>query len=258
MYMKISYINYYFIINLFFMNLSIYYNLLFLKYFFIGNLSCLVFDSIAVKLLVFSKFQMTSNSYRWFFIHFIFNFFITIFAYDDIKYCLFNISTCSTNEWFYGDIIYGLTTSLHLYHTMFFKLYSSDIIHHVSTVFLSTPLIILYHRYHSAVMAIWFMSGFPGMIDYFLLWLVKMGYLNSITEKKIYVIISVYIRSAGCVACSTLQLGVLNIYTQLSYIEIFAISWSTFVMYFNGLYYMHDTLANYYSKYNEKLFENIF
>lgn len=258
MYIKFSYINCYFIINFFFMNLSIYYNLLFFKFFFIGNLYCLFFDAIAIKLLMFSKLQMTSKSYRWFFIHFIFNFFITILAYDDIKYCLFNISTCSTNEWFYGDIIYGLTTSLHLYHTMFFKLYSSDIIHHVSTAFLSTPLIILYHRYHSAVMAIWFMSGFPGMIDYFLLWLVKMGYLNYITEKKIYVIISVYIRSAGCVACSTLQLGVLNIYTQLSYIEIFAISWNTFVMYFNGLYYMHDTLANYYSKYNEKLFENIF
>ena len=68
---------------------------------------------------------------------------------------------------------------------MFFKLNSSDVIHHVSTAFLSTPLIILYHRYHSAVMAIWFMSGFPGMIDYFLLWLVKMGYLKSITEKNL-------------------------------------------------------------------------
>ena len=40
-----------------------------------------------------------------------------------------------------------------------------------------------------------------------------MGYLKSITE-KIYVVISVYIRSAGCVRI-TLQLGVLNIYTQL-------------------------------------------
>ena len=62
-------------------------------------------------------------------------------------------------------------------------------------------------------------------------------------------IISIYIRSSGCVACSTLQLGFLNTYNQLSYIELFSVIWITFITYFNGLYYMHDTVANYYSKY---------
>ena len=258
MYNKLSYLNCYFITNLFFVNLSIYYNLLFFKYFFIGNLSCLLFDAIAYKLVIFSKNQISSQSYRWFFIHFIFNFFISILTFDDIKYCIFNLSTCSTNEWFSGDIVYALTTSLHLYHTMFFKLNYTDIIHHISTALLSTPLIIFYHRYHTAVVAIFFMSGLPGMIDYFLLWLVKMGYLNSIVEKKIFFIISIYIRSSGCVACSTLQLGFLNIYNQLSYIELFSVIWITFITYFNGLYYMHDTVANYYSKYHDKLLDNIY
>ena len=159
-----------------------------------------------------------------------------------------DINKCATIEWINGDIIYGLLTSFHLYHSLYFKLTKTDIIHHVSTAFLSTPLIITYHRYPTAIVGVWFMSGLPGAIDYFLLWLVKMGYFDSMLEKKIYVWLSVWIRAPGCVVTCTLQLGFYNIIDKLSMVEIMVIIWDTSIVYLNGIYFMHDTVSKYYLK----------
>ena len=164
-----------------------------------------------------------------------------------------NINECATQPWINGDIIYGLALSLHMYHSLFFDLTNTDIIHHLLTAFLSTPLVITYHRYSTAVVGAWFLTGLPGFIDYFLLWLVKMNVINPIIEKRIYVWINVWIRAPGCVAACVLQLGMLNIIDKMSWIQIFAISWNALVTYLNGLYFMNDTLSKYYSKYNLKI-----
>jgi len=221
-------------------------NQVFNTYFILGFGLCCILDYIAIGLKHILHKNITSQSYRWFFMHFIFNFIITIFGLKDLSICM-DISKCATVPWYNGDMLYALVTSLHLYHYIFFKLTKKDIIHHVSTCLLSTPLIIYYHRNPTAVMAVWFISGFPGCIDYFLLWLVKMGYIKSEIEKKIYVWISVWIRAPGCIATVALQLGIYMISDTLSSIELMAIIWNTFITYSNGIYFMHDTLSSYYS-----------
>jgi hypothetical protein len=228
-------------------------NYLFYKYLVIGFGLSYLFDITAIKLSQFSKIEITSSNYRWFFIHFLFNSIITIIGSYDLMLCI-EISKCATVEWINGDIIYGLLTSFHLYHSLYFNLTKTDIIHHVSTAFLSTPLIITYHRYPTAIVGVWFMSGLPGAIDYFLLWLVKMGYFDSMLEKKIYVWLSVWLRAPGCVLTSTLQLGLYNIIDKLSWVEIIAIIWDTSIVYLNGIYFMHDTVSKYYLK--NKIDEN--
>ena len=43
-----------------------------------------------------------------------------------------------------------------------------------------------------------FCSGLPGMIDYFLLYLVKLDLLDKKIEKDVYLFLTTYIRSPGC------------------------------------------------------------
>ena len=72
--------------------------------------------------------------------------------------------------------------------------------------FVSGPLTFTYNMTKPAMIALWFMTGFPGSVDYFLLWLVKLGFVDKKTEKESYLLISVLFRSSGCLFAVFLQL----------------------------------------------------
>lgn len=219
-------------------------------YFFGGIISCFFLDLLSR--LIFCKFATKGSTYsqnvRWFFIHFIINCFVSYFGMADLIFCLTNMQQCAISTWINGDLAYGIAVSLHIYHILAFKLTPIDWLHHTMTALISTPIMLLFCTQSSAVMALWFMSGFPGAIDYFLLWLVKMGYISSELEKKIYVALSVWLRAPGCIMTCALELSLLSMIDQLPWINIVALLWTTFIVYWNGLFFMHITLASYYTK----------
>ena len=45
-------------------------------------------------------------------------------------------------------------------------------------------MILLYNTTCPSVVGLWFTSGFPWAVDYFVLWLVKMGFCQKEFEKK--------------------------------------------------------------------------
>ncbi|HIB76043.1 MAG TPA: hypothetical protein EYO58_00200 [Flavobacteriales bacterium] len=136
---------------------------------------------------------------------------------------------------------------IHIYHVVFFFKYLTynEWFHHCLMIGVSGALSILYPS-KIIVMGIWFMSGFPGMIDYFLLWMVKMGWMESITEKYIYTIITMFLRSPGCILVFFTAIPHLNNPTMSrKYISLFL---NALLTLWNGQYYAMITCVDYGSR----------
>ena len=96
--------------------------------------------------------------------------------------------------------------------------------------------------------SLFFTTGFPGMIDYFLLFLVKNNKLDIIIEKKINNYINLWIRSPGCISHAVLTALVYNIYKntilngrfeQIGYI------FTAIITFWNGIYFMNKVVISY-------------
>lgn len=228
---------------------------LFITHFIINYLVCFGLDKLARVL--YHRYHINNTPYsqnvRWFFIHFIINSYITIYGFQDLVYSLTHLETCSISKWTYGIELFSSVIALHLYHIFHFRLNSLDWLHHISMAIISSPIILLYNNTCTSNVGLWFTSGFPGAIDYFVLWLVKMGYCHKEFEKKLYIYINVWLRSPGCLYSTVLQLGMLPYLHQYSYLEIFGKMWLIFILFWNGQFFMHTTLRDYYSKLSSKI-----
>jgi len=87
-----------------------------------------------------------------------------------------------------------IINSLHLYHLLFFRLSDEELVHHL----LFVPVIGFAGQYYEWGAALSFMaffiSGLPGLIDYFLLVLVKHKRLDALTQKRVCASLNVYVR----------------------------------------------------------------
>lgn len=222
-------------------------------HFVISYITCFCLDKTSIILYNnnisrFKKFTPYSQNVRWFFIHFIINVYITIYGYSDLKYSITHLDKCSETDWVNGDELYVTAIALHLYHIFHFNLNKLDWLHHISMAIISAPLVLLYNRKCSSVVGIWFTSGLPGAIDYLVLWLVKMGICTSEYEKRLYVYINVWLRSPGCIYATILQLGFLSTMQDNSNMEIYSKIWLMFILFWNGQFFMHTTLKDFYRR----------
>jgi hypothetical protein len=230
----------------------------FLLWFTFGTILCYILDYLSEYLYYMFSINdvVFSQNTRWFFIHFVINCVVAYYGIFDLLYCVTNISQCAITQWLYGYMVYGLAISLHFYHILAFKLTPTDWLHHIMTAVISGPIMLLYSTTSSAVFALWFMSGFPGAIDYLLLWLVKMGYVSPEIEKKVYVALSVWLRAPGCLLAVAFELGAFVNISSMDYDKIIALLWIIFITYWNGLYFMQITLESYYSQRGNLLVTN--
>lgn len=220
----------------------------FFYYFLYGYFWSSVLDRSAIYLYNnYNNNSIYSQNVRWFFIHCIMNIYITVIGYENIKFSINNLSTCSIDKWINGYEMYGIAISLHIYHIFNFKLNKMDWIHHIMTAILTGPVILLTNTTCVSAVGLWFTSGLPGAIDYFLLWLVKMGYCNKKFEKIAYVLISCWIRAPGCIYSATIQAGLLPHLNNITVIEMIGRFWTSLVVYWNGIFFMHLTLKDYYT-----------
>jgi hypothetical protein len=205
-----------------------------------------------VSIVLYNKYGPPNNhvpaSARWFFIHAFTNMLICELGFPSLLFCLKNISTCSTVP-VDTDGLHALYTAiiLHLYHVVFFypHLTYNDYIHHGFMLGISGPLCLMYPS-RLVVMGLWFMSGFPGMIDYFLLWCVKMNWVDTMTEKYIYTLITMLVRSPGCLLSSFAAVPLLmNPSWTGGYVAMVLNAALTF---WNGQYYAMLTCFDYGSK----------
>lgn len=186
---------------------------------------------------------------RWFFIHFVVNGLVSYYNFNDLKYCLNNIENCSL-QYADDDAYFAtqLVIILHFYHMIIFLEYLTydDWLHHLTMCVFNGYVFYYQHLKIQSVTA-YFCSGFPGMIDYFLLYLVKINYINKKIEKDVYLFLSSYIRSPGCVL--TTLLAVPYFFREQTYFDFVLSFFSISLVFWNGQYYMKKTCIDYGKKY---------
>ena len=188
---------------------------------------------------------------RWFFIHSISNIAITYTATSDLITVLSN--PLNTFKYSWNDLSYlsfqiGIIT--HLYHILFFRLTTDDIQHHFLMIFVAGP-IEYYNKSIICSATLFFLSGLPGAIDYFLLYLVKINKLSKLKEKEIYNYLSSYIRSPGSCIVSYISFHNLYYNIEISLFNRLLGLLSTLLVFWNGQYYLSSSSIN-YGKFIEK------
>ena len=148
---------------------------------------------------------------------------------------------------FFGDASrWPLTiiNSVHVYHMAGgFGLTPADYFHHL----LFVPALGFPGQYFSwGALANWqafFISGFPGGVDYFLLGLQKVGLLNGLAEKRASANLNTWCRAPGIVACTTL---VWVHYVQGNHLlPLWTIVLQLLLPGYNALYFGKQATANY-------------
>ena len=180
---------------------------------------------------------------RWFFIHAFANSIVALLGSNDLLYCAKHISTCASEGWSEESFItFMVAIIFHLYHIAFFwqKLSRDEWIHHGVMVGISAPLT-FYHPTRASIVALCFLTGYPGMIDYFLLWGVKMGWLARDRERVCNAWINVWIRSPGCLFASFLALPIIFEGTWLESMVPISLALLSF---WNGQYYMVKSVGS--------------
>jgi len=209
------------------------------KFLFVG-----ILDSVSYLITSFFQKKVHFNS-RWFFIHFNINLISTIFTLPDLIDCLDNHEICTLEK--SSPMAYYATELVlvsHLYHSIVFypHLKRDDIIHHL-TMCGFNGMVFYYQGLKIQSVTSFFCSGLPGMIDYFLLYLVKIGKLDKKIEKDVYLFLSTYIRSPGCMLNTFLILPFFRRPQALFDLVISFIA--TVLVFWNGQYYMSKTCVDY-------------
>jgi hypothetical protein len=190
---------------------------------------------------------------RWFFLHIFINSIVTIFSWKDVKLCITSPRKCFALESELSTTIpwmIGLTG--HIYHMVAFKrLKLADYVHHILMFPVAGVAGFIYLRKPGFNYAIFGMTGLPGGIDYVLITLVKLGYLHWKWEKIANVWIQVWFRMPLLVMGAGIFLTEI-MDGDLHYGCLIAVCLTIW----NGIYYMHDTLANYYSKHHHKIYKS--
>ena len=176
---------------------------------------------------------------RWFFIHSLGNCMTGLFGSNDLIYCISHTGSCALSGWNFSSFLtFIVATVVHLYHVVFFwsKLSKDEWFHHGIMLGISGPLS-LYFPSRASTVAICFLTGYPGMIDYFLLWLVKMQWLRREREKVVNAWINVVVRSPGCLFASFLGIPLVLEGHRVALIL-------TVLCFWNGQYYMVKSLIS--------------
>tara|TARA_Y100000389_G_C17359568_1_gene462993 strand:- start:48 stop:782 length:735 start_codon:yes stop_codon:yes gene_type:complete len=131
---------------------------------------------------------------RWFCMHSLGNAIVAAGTTRDLAICVLDHS--QSREPATSLMPAGAAFSLHLYHCLAFKLRPEDWSHHLLFVFGVTPLVIL-HPTKAMCVCLFFCTGFPGMLDYWLLMLVKTQRLEKWVQKRAAGFINAYLRMPG-------------------------------------------------------------
>ena len=188
-----------------------------------------------------------SHNTRWFFIHSFTNLLICYMAKKDVYDCITDPKSISLSPSYAGQLSIWTAILAHIYHVVVFshKLTFQDWLHHSLMVGVSGTVTVI-SPFKLSVLGLWFMSGLPGFIDYFNLWCVKMGWMSSLVQKRLYTYIATYIRSPGCLYSCFLGLEYLK-YPKFNMTYLTMVV-NGILSFWNGQYYLRLACIDYGKK----------
>lgn len=184
---------------------------------------------------------------KYYLIHGLNNALIVYLTYNDVVSTFTDFETVLTADVSVLPSI--ITYSLHIYHihSYYKKFKSDDWLHHI----LMGLALAAAHQFNTGRLinySLFFTTGFPGMIDYILLFCVKNDKLSSIVEKRTNNYINLWLRSPGCVSHAVLTLLTYNMHktTLLSgYFEQLGYLFTSIITCWNGIYFMNKVVISY-------------
>ena len=202
-------------------------------------------DRIIIKL---------NNNGRWFQLHAIINIIITLLTMNDVKDCILYPEKSNDIVPLQNSAFFALV--MHIYHCLMFKIRYDDWIHHISSVFLTTPIFITFPCKGTSFFT-FIGTGLPGAIDYIGLSLYKNDIISKYKQKHITYFINSYIRMPGGAICSFLLFkdgmnknGVYDIsYDNLNIMKLIL----SMICFVNTSYYGVQSIQN-FEKYKNNLF----
>ena len=115
-------------------------------------------------------------------------------------------------------------------------------------IFILAPLSVFLNIGSLINHALFFLTGLPGGIDYFLLFLNRNHLISKFFEKKINCFLNLYVRCPGCIAHTALGVLTISKKIQSENINLFNIILSVLacsITYWNGIYFMNQVVQNY-------------
>lgn len=214
----------------------------------------IVYCGIYITLLYFIskllKFKY-DDSTQYFILHFIHNMIITSIVAPYCMTMLWDPIGVQDDYLLYKnnyEFLFPMICGLHTFHLLksYNKIQYDEILHHVITYVFGFINHILYHPFYYSYLII--VPGIPGGITYLLLFLQKLGYIESLTEKKYSYLLNVWVRAPFTIVWATLAYSRL-IYIEESYLNRILILISMFFIPLNGIHFM-TTIAQSYFKQN--------
>jgi len=213
-----------------------------------GVFVCLVLVFITDRLLLrvgpLASFGFGENAKaRWFALHSVTNWCIVFFSLQD---CLSVIQSpvCAMVMPLNSFVPSYFAFSLHAYHFLAYTgLRGEDIVHHL--LFVAPLGYVNFQMCFGPIVNIllFFMTGLPGAIDYWLLALLKLGKFDRLEEKRINANINVWLRSPGLVCVSTIIFSCI-MHDKLHIHKAVAIC-CMILTFGNGVYYGNQVAKNY-------------
>lgn len=132
--------------------------------------------------------------------------------------------------------------ALHAYHLLMYwrSFRMDDWLHHGLMIGVAIPIGLSVDSHTLMGFSLFFTTGLPGGIDYALLFGVRNGWMNKMTEKRINTLLNVWVRSPGCIAQAILTL-VYCLQSGTSFMSVIP----ALLNYWNGQYFMEKVISDY-------------
>jgi len=188
--------------------------------------------------IIFNNFSKQSTKYAL--IHFFVNMYVTYGTFSDTVFILSN----PYNIRFTSNYTSVIVVILHIYHIVFYRedIKRDELIHHIWIVFVILPITWLTYN-NLANASLFFMTGFPGGITYFLIVLKDTGIISSLQEKYISKHLGMWIRMPGAIIIG--YIIILHAIDAKSYLDILALIVCSAGCFWNGIYFASTIITSY-------------
>lgn len=145
-----------------------------------------------------------------------------------------------------NDVAAILCFALHFYHIAIYRdrFRPDDWLHHGLMIGIALPLGLLLPSSTFLGFSLFFTTGLPGGIDYALLFGVRNGWVDRMTEKRVNRWLNVWIRSPGAVAQATLVTAATLSAPETHWLMRAGCLIPAALNYWNGQYFMEQVVAD--------------
>lgn len=198
----------------------------------------------------------------YYFVHSVHNALIVATTFNDVVNTFTNFKQLEIYD--SNLVAVQLCFALHFYHLAYYwkKFVFEDWLHHGLMIGIALPLGVYLPASTLLGFSLFFTTGLPGGIDYFLLFMVRNNWLHSLVEKRANTFMNIWIRSAGCAAHAAFVIAYtfnqctnnsMDSMDSMDSMKFYASLITGCLTYWNGQYFMERVVCDYAKKsFNEQ------